>query len=348
MNKPDFAALNAAIPGPDMQAMAAARARWDNIAKPVGSLGLLEDAVIRLAAIQGREYPLIDKRALIVAAADNGVLAQGVAQTPAAITAVMAALIAQGKSAVGLMAQQAGVDMIVADLGMLTHPDIPGLLDRRIAPGSADMSLGPAMSREQAEQAVAIGMELAQDAAAQGYQIIATGEMGIGNTTTSSAIASMMLAQPVQRMTGRGVGLSDDGLAAKCSAIKRAIAINEPDPADALDVLHKLGGFDIAALTGAFIGGALSRTPMLIDGFISSVAALCAVRLCPNAAYCLLASHASAEPAASLILDELGLHAPIQAAMRLGEGTGAMAVLPLLDMALAVFRELPTFADIGM
>jgi nicotinate-nucleotide--dimethylbenzimidazole phosphoribosyltransferase len=210
------------------------------------------------------------------------------------------------------------------------------------------MSQGAAMTRQQAIQAIQAGIELVRDLRGQGYQILATGEMGIGNTTTASAIAAVLLGQPVAAVTGRGAGLSDEGLAHKRAIIEQAIAVNTPDPADALDVLHKLGGFDIAGLCGVFLGGALYRIPVLVDGLISSVSALVAQRLCPAASVCMLPSHVTAEPAGALILAALGLEPLITANMRLGEGTGAVAALPLLDMALSVYHDLISFADIGL
>jgi nicotinate-nucleotide--dimethylbenzimidazole phosphoribosyltransferase len=191
-------------------------------------------------------------------------------------------------------------------------------------------------------------MELVRDFRSRGYDILATGEMGIGNTTTSSAVCAVLLGCPVIEVTGRGAGLSDEGLFRKLNAIERGISVNQPNPEDALDVLSKLGGFDIAGLTGVFLGGAVYRVPILIDGFISAVAALVAVRLCPRAGCAMFASHVSAEPAASLILRELQLKPLIQAEMRLGEGTGAVCALPLLDMALAVYNGMSTFSQIGM
>ncbi|MEN6595013.1 MAG: nicotinate-nucleotide--dimethylbenzimidazole phosphoribosyltransferase [Clostridiaceae bacterium] len=328
-------------------AIRATKARWDSIAKPVGSLGQLEELTIRIAGIQGGE-PNIDKRAVLVLCADNGVCRQGVASTPAEITAVMAGFIAQKRSSVCVMACCANADVIPVDMGMLRVLEEKNLLDRRLASGTADMTQGPAMTRAQAEQAIETGIELVRSCKEQGYRILATGEMGIGNTTTSSAVASILLARDPFEMTGRGAGLSDEGLERKISAIRRAIEVNKPDPEDALDVLSKLGGFDLAGLCGVFLGGALYRVPVLIDGFISAVAALIAVRLCPNAGAYLLPSHASAEPAAQHVLDELRVLPILHANMRLGEGTGAVALLPLLDMALAVYRELMTFADIGM
>ncbi len=220
--------------------------------------------------------------------------------------------------------------------------------DCRIAAGTADFTKGPAMSRAEAVQAVGEGIALARELAEDGYRLIATGEMGIGNTTTSSAVAAVLLGQPVELMTGRGAGLSDEGLARKVDAICRGILKNEPDPEDPLDVLSKLGGFDIAGLCGIFLGGALAGVPVLADGFISGVAALCAVRLCPAAAKAVFASHCSAEPAARIVLEALGKAPIITAGLHLGEGTGAVASIPLWDMALAVYGGCYSFAEGGI
>ena len=344
----DFTQFNRDIAPPDSAAMAKAQSRWNTIAKPLGSLGRLEEAVIRLAGLTGDAGVRLDRRAVLVLCADNGVLAQGVAQTPGEITAIMAGFIARGMSSVCCMARKAGADVLTVDMGMLRRIDSPGMIDRHIADGTCDMSQGAAMTREQALQAILFGIDLVRDCRDQGYQILATGEMGIGNTTTSSAIAAVLLGQPVAVMTGRGAGLSDEGLLRKRAVIEQAIAVNKPNPDDPLDVLHKLGGFDIAGLCGVFLGGALYRVPILIDGFISAVSALIAQRLCPAASVCMQPSHVSAEPAGRIVLTELGFAPLIDAQMRLGEGTGAVASLPLLDMALSVYHDLITFADIGM
>ena len=222
------------------------------------------------------------------------------------------------------------------------------VLDCRIAPGTADFTLGPAMSRAEAVEAIGRGIRLVQEQKKAGVGLLATGEMGIGNTTTSSAVAAVLLGQPVEGMTGRGAGLSDEGLARKIDAIHRGIAKNQPDSADALDVLAKLGGFDIAGLCGVFLGGALEGVPVLADGFISCVAALCAVRLCPAAAKAVFASHCSTEPAAKLVLDALNKKALITAGLHLGEGTGAVAAIPLWDMALAVYDGCYSFEEGGI
>ncbi|MEG1547274.1 MAG: nicotinate-nucleotide--dimethylbenzimidazole phosphoribosyltransferase [Clostridia bacterium] len=343
----DIVELNKQIPPQDDSAMESARAHWNAIAKPLGSLGLLEDVVVSLAGLCGTADVRIDKRAVLVLCADNGVLAQGVAQTTADVTSTMADVISRGCSTVGCMARAANADVIAVDMGML-HPITGNILNRRIASGTHDISCGPAMTRDQAEQAILTGIDLVRCCKQQGYNMLATGEMGIGNTTTSSAIAAVLLGLPVNEVTGRGAGLSDDGLMRKISAIQRAIAINRPDPSDALDVLHKLGGFDIAGLAGVFIGGALYRVPILIDGFISAVSALIARRLCTNCGHAMFATHVSAEPAARMALCALSLSPLISANMRLGEGTGAVCALPLIDMALCVYHDMHTFNDVGI
>ena len=332
----------------DQTAAEQAAARWNTLAKPVGSLGLLERAVITLAGVQATSTPEIGKRAVLVLCADNGVTAQGVASTPPEITAVMAGFIANKRSSVCIMAKQAGADSIAVDLGMFRRVDAPGLIDKHIADGTADMTLGSAMTREQALQAIETGIELVKSCKAQGYDILATGEMGIGNTTTSSAISAVLLGKTAREMTGVGAGLDEAGLKRKISAVERAIEINQPDASDPVDVLAKLGGFDIAGMVGVFLGGALYRVPIIVDGFISATAALVASRIWPEARESMLFSHLSAEPASRAVLAALNAEPMISAGMRLGEGTGAVALLPLLDQALAVYNNLMTFADIGM
>ena len=340
--------LRKTIPAFDEGAAARAEARWNSIAKPVGSLGLLERAVITLAGAQGTDQPKIDKRAVLVLCADNGVTAQGVASTPPEITAVMARFIANKRSSVCIMAKRAGAESIAVDMGMFRRVNAEGLLDRRVASGTADFTRGPAMTREQALAAIETGIELVKLCKDEGYQILATGEMGIGNTTTSSAVSAVLLGKSASEMTGVGAGLDEAGLRRKIAAIETGIAVNRPDPADALDVLAKLGGFDIAGMVGLYLGGALYRVPVIVDGFISATAALVASRIWPETQKSMLFSHVSAEPASLDVLAALDAQPLIQAQMRLGEGTGAVALLPLLDMALAVYYDLMTFADIGM
>ncbi len=336
------------ITPPDRDAARRARAHWDSRAKPLGSLGLLEDALVRIAAITGSEVIELSPRTLLVFCADNGVVAHGVSQCGPEVTATVARSLAAGTSTVCHMAALAGCAVVPVDMGILHFPGAPGVVDRRVRDGTADCTSGPAMTQEECEQAILAGAALVEEQAHTGTRLICTGEMGIGNTTTSAAVASVLLSRPAKTVTGYGAGLSDAGLRRKIHTVETALAVNQPDPADILDVLSKVGGLDIAALCGAFLGGAACRVPVVIDGFISAVAALCAVRLCPASRKAMLASHVSAEPAGSLLLHSLGRSPLICAGMRLGEGTGAVAALPLLDMALTVYRDNCTFADLGM
>lgn len=332
-----FRELSNRIAPPDESARQAAIDKWNNVAKPIGSLGVLEDDVVRIAALTGTADVAIGKRVVVVLCADNGVVAQGVTQCGQDVTLAVAVNVAHGVSSVCKMAHAVGVDAVAADMGMAEPCPVEGVIDCTVARGTGDITQGPAMTRAQAMQAIQSGIDLVGDLHAQGYQLIASGEMGIGNTTTSSAMTAVLLGMPVEEVTGRGAGLSDEGLKRKVSAIKRAIEVNSPDSSDALDVLAKLGGFDIAGLVGLFIGGALHRVPVVIDGYISALAAYTAKALCPECTCSMLASHVSAEPAAKLVMRELDVEPAIQARMRLGEGTGAVCLIPMLDAALALY-----------
>lgn len=335
------------IADPSAEARAAAIARWNAVAKPLGGLGVLEDDIARIAALTGSEDVSLERRAVVVLCADNGVVAQGVSQCGPEVTSAVAANLAFGRSSVSKMAQVARADVLAVDMGMATPPQVPGVIGCSVGEGTGDISYGPAMTRDQALRAIAEGVRLVEAIAANGYGIIASGEMGIGNTTTASAMSSVLLGLPVRDVVGRGAGLSDEGLERKVRAIERALQVNAPDPHDALDVLAKLGGFDIAGLVGMFIGGAIHRVPVIVDGLISAVAAYTAKLLCPRCACAMLASHVSSEPAARRLLAETGIEPAIQAGMHVGEGTGAVALLPLLDMALALYGG-TTFADSGI
>ena len=335
------------ITPPDEAARAAAHAHWASLAKPLGGLGAMETTLESAAALTGSAALDLSKRAVLVLCADNGVVAQGVSQTDQSVTRTVAENLAARRTSVCQMAKTARCEVVPVDLGMAGEP-VPGVQNCRIAAGTADFTTGPAMTRQQAVDAIAAGIGLVRAQKAAGVQLLATGEMGIGNTTTSSAVAAVLLGQPVERMTGRGAGLSDAGLARKLDAIRQGIARNRPDAADPLDVLSKLGGFDIAGLCGVFLGGALEGLPVLMDGFISGVAALCAVRLCPVAEKAVFASHCSTEPAARLVLEALGKAPLLTAGLHLGEGTGAVASIPLWDMALAVYRDCYSFTEGGI
>ena len=335
----------AAIVPADRAAMNAAWQRWDSIAKPLRSRGLLEEAVVRIAGMTGTPAVKLGKRAVIAMCADNGVVAQGVTQTGQEVTAIVTENMSTGDTSVCRMAAAAGAEVIPVDIGVARPVAGERIRQCNVRRGTADMTQGPAMTREEAVQAVETGIELVRELKDKGYGLIGTGEMGIGNTTTSSALASVFLNRPPEQVTGRGAGLSSAGLERKIKAIETAIQVNKPNPADPLDVLSKVGGLDLAGLCGVFLGGAACRIPVLVDGFISSAAALTAARLCPAAVDYMLGSHASNEPAGRMVLEELGLKPFLYANMCLGEGTGAAAVMPLLDMALAVYDGMTTFAD---
>lgn len=329
-----------------MNARQQAQWRWDHVAKPLHSLGLLEDLIVRIAGIRETADVRIDRRCALVFCADHGVVAEGVTQSGSEVTALVAHSIVRGDANINLMAASAGADVFAVDMGMLT--DVPGTICRKIANGTGNMAIGPAMKREQAERALQAGSDLVGEMKDRGYQLIATGEMGIGNTTASTAMSCALLGFAPEELTGRGAGLSDAGLIRKRNAISRALSVNQPDGNDPVDVLAKVGGLEIAGMAGAFLGGYRHRVPIVIDGVISAVAALTAARICPEAKEFMLPSHMSREPAAMRIMDELGLKPVIHADMALGEGTGAVALLPLIDMALRVYHGPHTFDDLGM
>ena len=347
MTEPELNQLLSTITPPDEAARAAAHAHWASLAKPLGGLGALETLLEEAAALTGTAQLDLSRRAVLVLCADNGVVAQGVSQTDQSVTRAVAENLAARRTSVCQMAKTARCEVVPVDMGM-AGDSVPGVVNCRIAAGTQDFTQGPAMTRAEAIGAIAAGIALVRAQKAQGVQLLATGEMGIGNTTTSSAVAAVLLGQPIETMTGRGAGLSDEGLARKMDAIRRGIAVNTPDAADPLDVLAKLGGFDLAGLCGVFLGGALEGIPVLMDGFISGVAALCAVRLCPAAAKAVFASHCSSEPAARLVLEALGKAPLLTAGLHLGEGTGAVASIPLWDMALAVYAHCYSFAEGGI
>lgn len=341
-----FKALLNRIKPTDSAAYDACIEHFDAVAKPVGSLGQMETLLARIAAVYANADIDIGKKCVLVFCADNGVVSEGVAQSGAKVTTAIAQMMAAGRSSVCVMARSCGAQVFPVDVGM--RDTVSGLLPCKLAHGTENIANGPAMSRELAEEAIALGVELVRQKQADGYRLIAAGEAGIGNTTTASAMASVLLGRPVVEVTGRGAGLTDDGLSRKRAAIERAIARNRPDPNDPMDVLCKLGGLDIAAMTGVFLGGAVYGVPVVVDGVISAVAALCAVRLEPRVRDYLIPSHISAEPAGRLLCEALGLCPILHADMRLGEGTGAVALFPLLDMAAAVYHRAATFADIAV
>lgn len=333
---------------PCEQSRAVANKRFSDIAMPLGSLGLLQDAVAQIAAIRRTVRPSIAKRAVVMFCADNGVVAQGVTQCGQEVTATVTENMGRGQSAVCLMARHIGMDSFPVDIGVARDVQGERILHRKIRYGTADMTQEPAMTREEAVRAVEVGIALAEWCAAQGYDLLCGGEMGIGNTTTSAAVTAVLTGADVETVTGRGAGLSSAGLERKVRAIQTALALHRPDPHDPIDLLHKVGGLDIAGLAGLYLGAAACGLPVVLDGVISCTAALVAVRLCPAVRGYLLAGHRSEEPAGALLLRELELSPFITAGMRLGEGTGAVAAVSLLDLVFAAYDGMPSFAEAGV
>ena len=329
----------------DENAMKKAEKHWLAIAKPLFSLGKLEKFITHISGIKRSERFSIEKKALVIMCADNGVVEEGVTQTGQDITAVVTGNFKRGLTSVCIMSEIAGVDLFPVDIGVAV--DVPGVTDKniKISYGTNNIAKGSAMTRKQAVSAIEVGINKVIELKNKGYDIIATGEMGIGNTTTSSAVASVLLDCPVETVTGRGAGLTSDGFQKKINTIKKAVAINKPNRNDAIDVISKVGGLDIAGLAGVFIGSAFCRLPVVIDGFISAVSAIVAERICHGAKNYFIPSHISKEPAGRFVLDELKLVPIINADMCLGEGTGAVALFPLLDMAYGVYRKMHTFQN---
>lgn len=323
-----------------------ARRRWDNVAKPLHSLGLLEDLIVRIAGVQETENVNIDRRCAVVFCGDHGVVRQGVSQTDSSVTALVAEAIAEGTGNINLMAAAADTDVLAVDMGMLTP--VPGVRDRHVGRGTADMTEGPAMTRAQAEQAIRAGMEQMKELRDRGYRIAVIGEMGIGNTTAASAVSAVLLGREPEEVTGRGAGLSDAGLERKINAIRKAIRFNRPDADDPVDVLAKVGGFELAGMAGAFLGGLAYHIPTIPDGMIPAASALIASRINPGVTQSILPGTVSKEPADRLILEALGMEPVIHAQTALGEGTGGILLLPLLDMALRVYNGPHTFSSLGM
>ena len=327
----------------DEEAMEYTRARWNTLGKPLHSLGRLEEMVTQFAGIYRDKNPHLGKKAVIVMAADNGVVAEGVTQTGQEVTKTVTENMTKHNATICIMSSMSGADVYPVDIGIATDCDNPGVLPRKIKYGTDNMAKGPAMSREEAVKAIEVGISMVADLKEKGYNVLATGEMGIGNTTTSSAVCSVLLDQSVEKVTGKGAGLTNKDLEHKIKVIRQSIALNKVNADDPLDVLAKVGGLDIAGMAGCYIGGAALNIPVFIDGFISSVAALIAIRLVPECAPYLFPSHCSNEPAGRMILDAIGKQTYILANMCLGEGTGAVMGFTIADYAFKAYWELPSF-----
>lgn len=333
------------IPPLDAKAMAQAKQHWDALAKPLHGLGDLEDILIRIAGIC--RTPRIDlcNKAVVVMCADNGVVAEGISQSGQDVTQIITENLGKGTSTVCHMARAAGADVIPVDIGVASDIHGSGVVHRKIARGTHNFAKQPAMSRDQAVQAIGVGIETALLCRQHGYDVVATGEMGIGNTTSTAAVTAALLHAPVELVTGRGSGLTSEGLQRKIQVVTRALEQWQPNQHDPIDILSKVGGYDLCGLTGLFLGGALCGLPMIIDGVIASAAALCAVRLCPTVRDYLIASHHTAEPAGVLLEQALDVKPIIDAHMALGEGTGAVLLFGMLDAAASLYSNGNTFDD---
>jgi nicotinate-nucleotide--dimethylbenzimidazole phosphoribosyltransferase len=332
----------------DLEAQRMARRHVDNLTKPLGSLGRLEEIVVRLAGITGEKVPDIARKAVLVMCGDHGVAEEGVSAYPQEVTGLMIGNFSRGGAAINVLARRAGAEVVVVDLGSKLDEVPPGVIDCRVRRGTSNMAVGPAMTREEALQAVWVGIDRVMEMRKRGVRMIAIGEMGIGNTTAGTAIAAAFIGQPVEELTGRGTGIDDRSLVHKQAIIRKALEVNRPDPADPFDVLAKVGGLEIAGMSGAVLGAAAVGLPVVVDGLISTAAALVAAKWEPRVREYLFASHMSVEPAHRIMLDELGLAPLIDARMRLGEGSGAALCFPLFDAAVSVAREMATFADLGL
>jgi nicotinate-nucleotide--dimethylbenzimidazole phosphoribosyltransferase len=345
-----IASAVSAISGPDSAAAAEARQRQERLTKPSGSLGVLEDLSVRLAGLTGQCPPPIPEPAVIaIFAGDHGVHAQGVTPWPQDVTAQMVANFLAGGAVVNALADQAGAEVRVVDVGVIARlPAAPGLIARNVRPGTADMTGGPAMSRDNAERAIEAGIETAFELVSAGYRCLVTGDMGIANTTPAAALIAAFTGAGPDEVTGRGTGVDDQTLARKIDVVRRALALHRPDPADPVGVLAAVGGLEHAALAGFVLGAAARRVPVLLDGVIACAAALAAVALAPDATASLIAGHLSTEPGARIALAALGLAPLLTLDMRLGEGSGAVLAVPIVQAAARVLRDVATFDSAGV
>lgn len=333
----------------DKAAMEQAKQRCDSLTKPLGSLGKPEEVMARIAGITGKPLPQVKRKAVVLMAGDHGVVKQGVSAYPQEVTPQMVSNFLAGGAAISVLAKHGGIQLAVADIGVAADlPPNPSLLSLKVAHGTNDFTQGPAMTRQQTISAILRGAEVAETLLADGVQILGTGEMGIGNTTPSAAITAVLTGHSVEDVTGRGTGIDDAVLHRKVDVIKKAIEVNHPTPDDALDVLAKLGGLEIAGLVGVILAGAAHRTPVVVDGFITGAAAAVAVSLKPSLRDFIIAGHCSEEPGHRILLEWMGLSPLLNLQMRLGEGTGAALAMHLVEAACNLLCEMATFGDAGV
>lgn len=339
----------AAIGPLDQAAIDKAQARQDSLTKPHGALGRLEAISIQVAGITGQALPCIRQKAVIVMAGDHGVVAEGVSAYPSSVTPQMVLNFLNGGAAINVLSRHVGARVVVADVGVASDlAQRPGLIIKKVAYGTANLSRGPAMAREQAVRAVEAGIEVLEAELARGLDIVATGDMGIGNTTPSSAIVAAVTGLPAAQVTGRGTGVDDAGLAAKAATIEHALRVNQPDPRDGLDLLAKVGGLEIGGIAGIILGAAAHHIPVVVDGFISTAGAIIAALLAPQAKAYMISGHKSVEAGHHAALEFLGLEPLVDLDLRLGEGTGAVLGISLVEAACKILSEMATFDSAGV
>ncbi|HXU89249.1 MAG TPA: nicotinate-nucleotide--dimethylbenzimidazole phosphoribosyltransferase [Methylomirabilota bacterium] len=340
--------LCASVYAPGAGAATAPRKHLDALTKPPGSLGRLEELAVQLVALRGAS-PRVEQPVVFVFAADHGVVAEGISAYPASVTAQMVENFVRGGAAVNVLARQAGARVVVADFGVAGPVGGGAALERcAVGPGTSNIARGPAMTRAQAERGIEMGARLAERAIDDGADLLITGEMGIGNTTSAAAITAVLTGQPPAAVTGRGTGLDPQGWERKIAVVERVLAVNRPDASDAVDVLAKVGGFEIAGLVGVILAGAARRVPVALDGFIATAAALVAAAVCPPAVHAMLAAHRSAEPGHEVALRHLGLVPYLDLGLRLGEGTGAVLFVHVARAAARIYTEMATFKAAGV
>jgi nicotinate-nucleotide--dimethylbenzimidazole phosphoribosyltransferase len=329
---------------PNQKTMALAQARLDSLTKPKGSLGRLEEFVVQLAGVTSNPMPDISKKTLFLFAGDHGVVEEGVSAFPKEVTRQMIVNFINGGAAINALARHAQADVVVIDIGVdYDFQERQGLLSRKVVYGVGNITKTQAMTHEQAVQSIMVGVDLALEYAQRGCRLFATGDMGIGNTTPSTAIAAIITRRPVRELTGRGTGINDGAMERKIAVIEKVLALHRPNPNDGIDILAKVGGAEIGGIAGLILGAAFTQTPTVIDGFISTAGALIAYLLAPKAVNYLFAAHCSAESGHRAMLERLGLNPILDLQMRLGEGTGAALAMTLLDAAVKVYKEMATF-----
>lgn len=333
------------IEGVNEKAKETARERMNILAKPLGSLGKLEELAIKLSGITGKVKNRIDKKCIIILSSDNGVVEEGVASSPQYVTLAQTINFSKGLTGVAVLAKENSTDLIVVDIGVNCDGEIPGAINKKIRKGTYNIAKGEAMSYEEALKAIYIGIDLVRDVKEKGYDILGVGEMGIGNTTTSSAVLASLVDCEIDEVVGKGAGLTDEAFILKKEVVKKAIEINKPNREDPIDVIAKVGGFDLAGMVGVYLGAAYYKLPIVIDGFISVVAALVATKLCSKVKDYLIPSHVSKEIGYSIAINNIGLEPMLNLDMRLGEGSGCPIAFSIVNYACAIMNNMATFHE---